>query len=746
MDERFRRALQVHEVDWAEDWLAFYGITRPGDLVYLKNPFDNDVVTSLWYEFGFNYIDARRIEAAANDVGSVASSSSSSNNFQSEASLPMHVDTSLFELDDAFDGVMAVSALDNDLGDTIMALQTLALEAKNWALINVRACQALAREGKIADSIAESLSNLEPRTTALLVGRALNALQRGMAECKHLAEWKQLKALFVVAEKSVYDHLIYQVQLQIPLNQDRDLCIQLLGEALEVGPHGLEQKSVPRDQRDPKMTQRFARLMLAYRKVITKQILSLGFLSNAACTALKRGARPKRKAKCLGSVPENETATIPTNGDQCFDASETPVTPTNGEQCPESPEWTPSPCPAYSETTSDAGSSVCREPPGLEGISRLAVDFSRGVEVEERRNAYKAAAALKPPRMFGSVVHASGARTSNNTPDARSDTFECVAVPDDCEALKSDSGVIVVSELNRTLVWRDYNGQYRKSHPAGALEPLKMSNGHDLYIRPGAEALVASLLRNSKCQLVIAAGMCFWQCLPIARTLLEKAIPGSWVVDEVFEGRWESNKWENYVITDAEVTAERTPNDDDLASGASWELKFHDDRSASCIRGGEKCYCKLTPDGHLQWFSDQGTVVDTWTRASRSKPLSFVRRDKSAADSHQDRVFIFDRDFYIEETKDNEGEVKHQKELQKVWSELLEVKLGSFNETNTIVIDASSDVVSHPQNVLRVPAWYTSDTDEMSVLEQYIGEFLTQQPQNFLDHIQKTPIVFNDSR
>jgi hypothetical protein len=129
--------------------------------------------------------------------------------------------------------------------------------------------------------------------------------------------------------------------------------------------------------------------------------------------------------------------------------------------------------------------------------------------------------------------------------------------------------------------------------------------------------------------------------------------------------------------------------------------------------------------------------------ASRSQPLSFVRRDKPADESHQDRVYIFDREFFIETIWYVDGETNYRKGLDKVWSSLREFKQGSFDETNTIVIDASNDDVSHPHNVLRVPGWNTSwENGEMGVLENYIDDVFTQQVRPIIEHLHATPIDF----
>lgn len=768
---QFRAALQRHEVGWAEVDMASMGVKRPNDLLYFRNLTGKDLTSTIQSVMRVTLVEALRIHVAAFGhpedqayqfgqlgrggfgadaglAGLSASSSSSINYVTPDTSLPMHVDISSVDLGEGAAYYRGINEDINEVAlaepdDYLMQLQRLSSDAKSEALQAVRNGQAGAPDGVITNCLADSVMYLEGHVqgnAALLAARSLRATSRATAVCTD----GDLRAVLTNAEKRLYDHLVYETQLKIPNNNDRGFFIQLLEQALEVCSGSLEQKSVPKQNRDPMMERMFARLMNAYGKAICDKFPARGFFSNAKLLAIKRGPRGKRRpntrSRGMATVPEDETT------------SETDAMPTGSD--------VPQVFRTYSDTTSDAGSSdFVRPPPGLEWASMDAgsesdshSQISNSVHVEQRRNLYKAATALKPSGRPRGIVHASGARSECiSLTDARSDTFECVAVPQDLEDRTVDSGMLVISELNRTLVWRDYHGHhcwYHNNDPDGAQEPLEMPNGHYLYTRPGADSLVASLLQNPKCSLVIAAGMGYWQCLPCARMLLEKAIPGSWVVDEVFEGSWYCNS-EKYVITGVEVkfeglpSEETIPGDDEPASCMSWNLKLNDDRSASCVRDGDKWHCELTPDGYLQWSSDDG-IYETWTRASRSQPLSFVRRDKPADESHQDRVYIFDRECYIEKSMDPDGEVNYRKELSKIWSELQEFKLGSFDKTNTIFIDASNDDVSDPHNVLRVPEWNTPwENGDMGVLQDYISDVFTQQPQSIIDHIHKTPIVFD---
>jgi endonuclease YncB( thermonuclease family) len=767
----FRAALELHEVGWAEYPLVEFGVRGPKDLPYLMSMTGMDLTSSIMLLMDVTIIESLRIQAAAKQAdefgqpegglepdagpaGLPASSSSSINYFPPDTSLPMHVHTNSFDHGEADGSGIAVSADINEVALVepdayLIELQRMASEAKNEALQKVRDGIARAPDGEIKDCLADALRHLEGEVrgfSALLAARALRAVSRALSRCS--VSEQSLRAVIKDAEKRLHDHLIYETQLQIPHSNDRALFIHYLEQALEVNSGSLEQKCVPVRSRDTAMERSYARLMNAYGKVICDRFPARGFLSKAKNTAFKRGPRPKRTSR-----RGNDMATVPEDETLSETSTAAMPTPTDSD-VPKMPFQT------YSYTMSDAGSSVFVGPaPGLQLSSRNAgsevdsqsqISFSGGVKVEQRRNECNAAIAVKTGGRAPRIVHPSGARTecSNSLPDARSDTCECVAAPEDLEGHTVDSGMLIISELNRTLVWRDFHGQYHSSHPESQ-EPLKMSNGHYLFTRPGADLLVASLLHNPKCSLVIAAGMGYWQCLPCARTLLEKAIPGIWVVDEVFGGQWESTGGKKYVITGAAVTSkavpnpETTPGDVELGSCTSWDLKFNDDRSAACVRDGDTWQCELTPDGYLQWSSAEG-ILDIWTRASRIQPLSFVRRDKRVDESHQDRVYIFDREFFIEAIMDVDGDTKYRKELDKVWSELREFKLGSFDETNTIVIDASNDDVSHPHNVLRVPQWNTScEKGEMGVLQNYIGNILTQQPQSIIDHIHEKPIDFD---
>ena len=90
--------------------------------------------------------------------------------------------------------------------------------------------------------------------------------------------------------------------------------------------------------------------------------------------------------------------------------------------------------------------------------------------------------------------------------------------------------LLILSELNGVLVWRDYD---TKKHPSHC-DTVEMPSGKNIsiFIRPGAEQLVASLLWEARCDFAFVSGMCKKYCLPIAEALLKRAAPkGEWAFE-----------------------------------------------------------------------------------------------------------------------------------------------------------------------------------------------------------------------
>ena len=94
----------------------------------------------------------------------------------------------------------------------------------------------------------------------------------------------------------------------------------------------------------------------------------------------------------------------------------------------------------------------------------------------------------------------------------------------------TEGRLLVCCELNGVLVWRDYSdGSGLMRYETFRTESGKMVK---TFIRPGAGDLVASLLREPRCDFAIFSAMQQEKyCVPIAELLLKRACPeGEWVL------------------------------------------------------------------------------------------------------------------------------------------------------------------------------------------------------------------------
>ena len=83
--------------------------------------------------------------------------------------------------------------------------------------------------------------------------------------------------------------------------------------------------------------------------------------------------------------------------------------------------------------------------------------------------------------------------------------------------------LLVLSELNFTLVWRDYHCCCRKE---GAI--MYPTGDCQLYIRPGADSFVEQLLQVPRCHLMLISCSGWHHSHNMARLFLEHAVPGVW--------------------------------------------------------------------------------------------------------------------------------------------------------------------------------------------------------------------------
>ena len=102
----------------------------------------------------------------------------------------------------------------------------------------------------------------------------------------------------------------------------------------------------------------------------------------------------------------------------------------------------------------------------------------------------------------------------------------------------TEGRLLVCCELNGVLVWRDYND----SSGLMRYETFRTESGNMVktFIRPGAGDLVASLLREPRCDFAIFSAMQQEKyCVPIAELLLKRACPeGEWVLKRDGAAYW----------------------------------------------------------------------------------------------------------------------------------------------------------------------------------------------------------------
>ncbi len=283
-------------------------------------------------------------------------------------------------------------------------------------------------------------------------------------------------------------------------------------------------------------------------------------------------------------------------------------------------------------------------------------------------------------------------------------------------AEREDRRILVLSDLNRHLVWREYNGASRTESESGT--PL--NERHRLHFRPGALEFVADLVQHSTCCFAIVSSMGLFHASPCLRLLLQHAIPGSeWVVDEALDGKWTNYK-ATYTIKGMQLRWENDVNDQQGdCRETCMDLKYKTERTFGVEWSGEVFTGELTVDGFLK-MQTVGGDPQIWCKAGRSVPACFVRRDAQglAEPRGQKRVYIFDSD-------------SGQKE---VWSALSECKAGEFSETNTLIIDADKASVSHPHNVLAIIPWrnetHRDEEKEMDGVRRYVMGLMAFCPTN----------------
>ena len=320
MSSDLLRSLRRHNVDQHAWIIQGRGVANMSDLGYLTTYTGLDVISTIECWMNVTTVDALRIHAAIHELSDRAVDPRSQPMYVAEVRPAVIIgqDPLLVE----------VQRLSNDA-------RILASFACSSALTKLQNGQA-SEPSIVSECLRNATQHLERHVqgnSALLAARALRAIRRANAACST----GDFKATLTAAEKRLYDALVLATWLRMPYNTDRALFIQGLENALEVAAGGLEQKRVPRENRNPDMEPLFARLMNAFGKSIADRFPDRVFLSNAQRTAEKRGPRLARGGadRVMYNIPEDEEA-------------ETPTSPTENTQMPPR---------THSRTMSDASSS-----------------------------------------------------------------------------------------------------------------------------------------------------------------------------------------------------------------------------------------------------------------------------------------------------------------------------------------------------------------------------------------------------
>ena len=173
------------------------------------------------------------------------------------------------------------------------------------------------------------------------------------------------------------------------------------------------------------------------------------------------------------------------------------------------------------------------------------------------------------------------------------------------------------------LIWRDYSGGSGLTRG----ETIEMPNNGKkitMFVRPGAEGLVASLLQEPRCEFAFVSGMGEKYCLPIAGRLLQRVAPdGEWVLDR----HGAAPCWVSTGHPRARVYVLGQP------SGAEGETQ----RGEYVVKDLNRVWAALHECG-CGWYTEHNTVLLDTVRHSASRPESVwvVRRWRPLAEGAED--------------------------------------------------------------------------------------------------------------
>jgi hypothetical protein len=437
---------------------------------------------------------------------------------------------------------------------------------------------------------------------------------------------------------------------------------------------------------------------------------------------------------------------------------------------------------ACSSCDADAGDESC-DAASLRQCLEISQAKATSLEIDEMR-AIGVIGCPHIPKAKG-IAHPSGART-----ECLSDVAAEVDEDDGDEGQRDrcDDTILLLFDLNHMLGWRDYESKYFNASPWGTQCNFPFLE-HRFYPRPDVDGLLATLLRHSGCQFHIASGLGRMYCVPYARMLLNHAIPGDWVADEIIEGRWTRDDTDILIIEKVSETEtlklEETMYKNQTVEHRTFDLSLASDDSVKYEKAGVIHRGMLTPDGVLEWSLNNGET-EQWRRAGCSRPISLIRKDRQMGIGEQERVFVFYRGDFMEELSSGDdvaaaaaaavvkqkeekkpkgggvgggpileerregqqapsidaaiaaeqspatavaaADSYYLKDLYKIWTALRECKCGSWDEENTIFFDHSADHSSHEKNVVRVPPFKSMQDTELQKLSEYIKMLLDKRP------------------
>lgn len=296
-----------------------------------------------------------------------------------------------------------------------------------------------------------------------------------------------------------------------------------------------------------------------------------------------------------------------------------------------------------------------------------------------------------------------GSDTSSLMVPKRPHTCPCPSVREEPEEAASPGascgkGILVVSEVNYTLIWRIYHDESdvtikHKDERIVGLEWHRLTTGNEMYIRPGVVDLVRRWLNDELTTLALVSCMTEKHCVPTARLLLQLALPGStWRVEGGLDGDW--------IKGDREFRIEGATlfgyGERGLPLQGGWV------GSKKCTVEWERViyHGELTEDGYLKWTWGKGGSTH-WTRRDPMRVLVRSGNNK--------RVCVISHEIAI---KMRGPDGTYQKDPGAIWSRVKEAGCGAFSAADTVFLDPTKEAYpeGYHSNVIPMP-WSKPEHD-----------------------------------